>query len=245
MSRFTVLIVLALVASALANPRAEVKRGNHAAQDSLNDAALLHYKKALEQGADTSVVLYDLGNVMYQQQQFDKAQQSYMGALGPDQNPAEQSQTLYNLGNSYFEGQKYDQAIAAYVEALKRDPKDDESRYNLELARRMMQQQKQQQQQKQDQNQPQQKQDSTQQQQQQQNQDQQKQDQKQPQDQKQQDQQQQQQQDQQQAQQQQGKQMSKQEAERLLNALLSNEQDALKDVKKVKVATRRKREKDW
>jgi 2-phospho-L-lactate guanylyltransferase (CobY/MobA/RfbA family) len=39
--------------------------------------------------------------------------------------------------------------------------------------------------------------------------------------------------------------MSKEEAERILNALLQDEQNALKDAKKVKVATRPKREKDW
>ena len=39
--------------------------------------------------------------------------------------------------------------------------------------------------------------------------------------------------------------MSQEEAERILNALLQNEQDALKQAKKVKVQTRAKKEKDW
>jgi tetratricopeptide (TPR) repeat protein len=243
------LTLLMLVTLAAANPRVEVKRGNGAAVKGKADEALTHYKKALDQQADTSVVMYNLGNVLYGQQKFEDAERSFIGALEPGEAPLEQSETMYNLGNTYYQSQKYDQAIGAYVEALKRNADDEDARYNLELARRMLQQQKQEQQkqdkenenkeQKPDSSQQQQKPDSSQQ------------DQKkdQPQDQQQQDQQQQDQQQQQEQQQpgqpQQERQMSKEEAERLLNALLSNEQDALKDVKKVKVAKRKKREKDW
>lgn len=226
-----------------AAPRVEVKRGNAAAKAGLSDAALLHYQRALDEKGDSSVVLFDKGNLLYQQKDLDGASNSYLGALRSRETLAEQSQTLYNLGNSFYENQKYDKAIASYIESLKRNPTDADAKYNLELARRMLMQQQQQQQQQQDQKQDQdQKKD---QQQQEQNQDQ-KQEQKQ-------DQQQQQQPEQQQDQKQEQKapppqldqQMSPEEAERILNALLQNEQNALKDAKKVKVLSRAKRVKDW
>jgi Ca-activated chloride channel homolog len=239
-----IVAVLASLSLAVGSPRREVKSGNRAAMAGQNDAAMLHYKKALDQKGDSSVVFYDLGNLMYSAGDYDNAAKSYTGSYNPKDPAAVQSQTFFNLGNSLFESKKYDQALAAYVEALRRNPKDDDARYNLELARRMLQQQQQQkQQQKQDQDQKkdEQKQDQQQQQQQDQKQDQQQQEQQQ----EQQAEQNQQQQDQQQQQQMTGQKMSKEDAERLLNALLQNEQDALKDAKKVKVAARAKREKDW
>jgi hypothetical protein len=117
--------------------------------------------------------------------------------------------------------------VAAYVEALKRNPADEQAKYNLELARLMLREQQQQPDQNQQEKQEQQ-QDSTQQQNQQEQQAQEQEQQK-----------------EQQSQPQYDRQMSKEEAERILNALLQDEQNALKDAKKVKVATRPKREKDW
>ena len=237
------LLILIMATASSATPRAETKRGNKAAQDSLADDAMLHYKQALEQKGDSSVILYDLGNLMYQGKQFEPAEKSYLSSIDPNSPVEDQAAAFYNLGNTYFESQKYDKAAQAYVEALKRTPTDAEAKYNLELARRMLQQQQQQQkqdQQKQDQDQN--KQDQQQQQQPQQDQDK-KEEEKQQQDQQQQ--QQDQQQQEQQAQPQRAKQMSPEEAERILNALLQNEQDALKQAKKVKVQSRPKREKDW
>jgi Ca-activated chloride channel homolog len=232
-----IVVLLCLMSSAWASPRREVKAGNGAAKIGNAADALTHYRRALDQRADTSVVLYDVGNVLYQQGEFDKAGQAYMGSLIGPQSKRNQSQSFYNIGNSYFEKQKYDTAMAAYIEALKRNPTDKDAKYNLELTRRMLQQQQQQQQQQQNQQNDQK--DQKQQDQQQQPQD--------KQDQNQQNQQQQDQQAQQQQQQQAqaGQEMTKEEAERLLNALLQDEQNTLRDAKKVKAVTRAKREKDW
>jgi Ca-activated chloride channel family protein len=244
MKSLHILILVIICAGTLAaSPRTQVKAGNKAAVQGDADDALTHYVRALQQKGDTSVIMYDMGNALYDKGDYSTAAQSFQGSLNPHESKADQAATLYNLGNSFYEGKEYDKAVAAYVESLKRNPRDLEAKYNLELAKEMLKQQKQQQQQ-QNQNQDQKDQQKKDQkdQQQQQNQDQQKQDQQKQQEQQQQNQ------DQQQADQQQpqaGQQMSKKDAERLLNALLQDEQNALKDAKKVKVAARAKREKDW
>jgi tetratricopeptide (TPR) repeat protein len=243
-----IVLLLTLSASAgFASPRAEVKQGNEAAQRGLNDAALLHYMKALEMQGDTSVILYDLGNLKYEQGDYENSQKLFQGAFDEKDSKVEQSQTLYNLGNSYFQAKQYDKAAQAYIESVKRNPKDAEARYNLELALRQMRQQQQQQQQqdqnkeeskeqdknqdqKNDQDQQKQQPDSSQQQQQQQA------------DQNEQSQDSTQQQPPKSAQEQQ---MSEEDAERLLNALLQDEQNALDKVNKAKIQGRGKREKDW
>jgi tetratricopeptide (TPR) repeat protein len=242
---FAIPLMILMGGLCLASPRSEVKKGNNAAKTGNAGSALTHYVRALEEKGDSSVVLYDMGNLLYDQGEYQKATQSFAGALDPKASKAEQAETLYNLGNAFFQAQQFDKAVGSYQECLKRTPADEAAKYNLELAKLKLKQQQQQQQQ---QNQDQQKDDKDKKDEQKDQQQQQDQDKK---DQQQQDQQQQQNQDQQQQEQeqqpQQGReqQMSKDDAERLLNALLQNEQNALKDAKKVKVAARAKREKDW
>ncbi|MCC6476870.1 hypothetical protein IT157_07405, partial [bacterium] len=206
--------------------------------------AQYHYLRALEDHADTSLVLYNMGNVIYGAGEYEKSSQLFGAALDSNSSLERQSQTLYNLGTSELQAQKPDRAIPAYIEALRRNPDDLDAKQNLELALRMRQQQQQQQQQEQ-QNQGEQKQDSTQQQngqQKQQDQDQQQQEQQQ-----QNQDQQQGEENQQQPQKQQGQpqQMTKEEAEQLLNALLQDEQNTLEQVRKMKATARKKRERDW
>ena len=129
-----------------------------------------------------------------------------------------------------FHSQKdYAKAVEAYKESLRNNPKDDETRYNLALAQKQLQDQ----QQNQDQNQDQDKQDQ----------------------QKEQDKQQDQQKDQQQNQDQQQQQpsqpekkdneMSKENAEQLLNSVMQDEKDVQDKVKKQQVLQGGRLEKDW
>lgn len=235
------LLLFAMTADGGASPRAQVRAGNRAVQGGQTDSALTHYIRALEQHGDSSIVLYNIGSALYQGGDGEAAGGAFMGAAQAPQSEASRSEAFYNLGNSLFQAQKYDQAIAAYIETLKRNPADRDAKYNLELARQQLQQQQQQQEQQNDQ------------------QDQDKQQQEQRQNQQQDPQQQDQQQEQQQEQQQQEqaekpeqqpqpdptRQMTEEEAERILNALLQDEQNTLKDVRKIKAQARAKREKDW
>lgn len=240
-------LIVALVSSVAATPYREIKRGNQAADSGDAAAAHYHYLKALEQGGDTNLVEYNVGNLLYNVQDYEKAQYAYMASLDTMQDKQAQSEALYNLANSYFQSQQYEPAIKAYIESLKRNPDDMQAKQNLEMALRMMQQQQQQQNQQCDNKEDQQDQEQQQQQDQQQNQEQQEQDQQKQDEQQQQQQQddQQQQEEQQQQQQAQPQEMTKEEAEQLLNALMQDEQDALQKVKQAKVQGRKKRERDW
>ena len=44
----------------------------------------------------------------------------------------------YNLGNVYMKEKKYAEAVSAFKDALRNDPADDESRYNLALAKKLL-----------------------------------------------------------------------------------------------------------
>ncbi len=205
-----------------------VRDGNKAYRSGQYDQALAKYKAALMAGGDPSVVAYNLGNTHYALGESDAAQQAYTESMRPGR-PRDLSGSVYNLGNAYLQGGKMSEAISAYIEALKLNPDDEDAKYNLELARRMLNQMQQSQpEQSPDQQEKEQQQErDSQEEQQQQEQEQQESEQAPPQ------------------QELEQRQMTPEEAERLLNALLQDEQDALKEVKKVEATDRPKREKDW
>lgn len=224
--------------------RHQLREGNRAYNKQRYEQAEVNYRKALERDSADFRGQYNLAGDLYRQEKYGEAASHYQQALAaPGLSARQRAHTLHNQGNSYLkdamqseQGQQgLQQAINSYQEALKLDPKNEDTRYNLAYARRLLQQQQQQNQgggDNQQQNQQQQNQQQQQQNQQQQNQQQQ--------DQQQQDQQQQQRQSQPQQDQ------RKQDAERMLDAVKNNERQALRDKEQSNKPVRvRKTDKDW
>ena len=77
----------------------------------------------------------------------------YARASQPQLTPQQQAGVLHNLGNVAMKKKDYQAAVQAYEEALIRHPEDDNTRYNLALAQKLLQQNKNNQQSQQGQNQ--------------------------------------------------------------------------------------------
>ena len=214
-----------------------------------------YYLKAIDMNPEMYQGNFNLGNAYTAQQKPNEAVEQYRKAANalesrkktlmadPDANPKELAEckselaaAYHNTGVVYHVSQQYDKAVESYKQALRNNPSDDETRYNMILAQRMLKEQQQQNQDQQDQNQDQnQDQQNQQQQQNQQNQ------------QQQQDQQQQQQQQDQQEQQQNEQDMSKENAEQLLQAAMQDEKDVQERVQQqmMQVQPKKQLEKDW
>ena len=213
------------------------------------EKALELYQEAQTRNPDSDTLAYNLGNTLYKLGRFDEAAGQY-GKILEKESPALTPRAVYNMGNTLFQmgrqaqNQEFlKQALEAYKQSVVLDPDDEDSKYNYELTRRLIKEQQQQQQNQQ--NQEDQKKDDEQQNQQQQNQ--QQKEQKEKQENKQQDnqqQQQKQQQEEQQAQQQPVK-MTKEEAERILDALMQMEKEMQQKEKDKKRAVARSRGPDW
>ena len=207
-----------------------IRRGNSAYNDKKYKDAEIDYKSSVEKDPQSFAGNYNLGNAYYKQKNYDEAGKQFLQSSGMSKNPEELSKSYYNLGNTLMNAEKYQESLEAYKMALRLNPNDDDARYNLAYALSKLRQQQNKDQKK-----------DQQQQQQQQNQDQKKQQQQQ---QQQQDQQQQQQKEQ--AKQQKSKpKISKEEAERMLQALKNEEQNLQKKKAKRFEATSGSPEKDW
>lgn len=234
----------------------KISSGNRAYGDGNHESALLRYQEAESLDSTIAVPHFNAGDAFYRLGQFPEGARKFLrSATSPDDSVAAMS--YYNLGNSMFKTGDLESAAEAYRRALLIEPDDDDAKYNLELALRMIEQQQQQQQQNQDQQQDRQDRQDEQQQQQEQQDSQQdqgqqenqqdRQDQQQEQDE--QDRQQQEQPDQQQAEQDQGQsrpgEISQEELERILAAIESSDREAQQEM--LKQASRRKRVsgKDW
>ena len=202
-----------------------IRKGNRAYKDSVYVDAEVNYRKALEANPKSTISMFNLGNTLLQQNKVQEAMEQYAGAARIEKDKSKLAQTFHNIGVVFHAQKDYAKAIEAYKESLRNNPKDDETRYNLALAQKMLKdQQNQNQNQNQDQNQQEQqeKQDKQQQQDQQQNQDQQP-----PQPEK------------------NENQMSKENAEQLLNSVMQDEREVQDKVKKQQVIQGNRLEKDW
>lgn len=100
-------------------------------------------------------LFYNEGNALYQLKRYQQAINTYEHAweMAPE---AERPTIGYNLGNALFRYAEttgdlkgYERAITEYERVLQANPKDDDARHNLEVARRRLQQARKQQQQQQ------------------------------------------------------------------------------------------------
>ena len=241
--------------------RHQLRDGNRNYKNERYDKAEVDYRRALESDSLDYRGQYNLANSLYRQKKYDEAVRHYDQALQlPDLSDQQRWQSLHNKGNAYLkagmedqqQGMKmFQQAVQSYQDALKVDPKNDDTRYNLAYARRLLQQAQQQQQQQQNQQNSDQNKDQNKDQQQQQGQNQNQQQNKDQQNKDQQSQQNQQPQDQNGEQKETRKrpnpmEQRKQDAERMLEAVKNNEKQSLKDqTKKMQVGTVKHSDKDW
>jgi len=86
---------------------------------------------------DDAPLHYDLGNAYYKKKDYDKALLQYKRAKGEG---VDEHARLHNIGNVYFKKKQLKKAIKAYEAALK-VADDAETRYNLELAKKLLKQQ--------------------------------------------------------------------------------------------------------
>lgn len=105
------------------------------------------YRKAIAKDPENTTAKYNMANSYYHTEKYDEAHQRYNETAKTSTDKLEKHRAFHNKGNTFMEQKEYQPAIEAYKHALRNNPKDDETRYNLALAKKMLEQEKQQQQQ--------------------------------------------------------------------------------------------------
>lgn len=110
-----------------------VYEGNTAIEHSFTDAEKL-YRKAISHKPANTKSTYNLGNAYYKSNLFDEALMRLTEAAKTG-NKDEKHKAYHNIGNVLMNNKDCKKAVEAYKNALRNNPADDETRYNLALAK--------------------------------------------------------------------------------------------------------------
>jgi Ca-activated chloride channel homolog len=147
-----IIIGLVLVSAAYGQKEYPLLReGNKAYGSGKYEEAEKDYRKALELNKESFAGQFNLGTAVYQKKNYKESESIYGNLAGKNLDKETKARVLHNLGNSLLEDKQYEKSIAAYKNALMSNPSDIDTKYNLEYAKMMLKKQQQQQQQQQDQ----------------------------------------------------------------------------------------------
>jgi Ca-activated chloride channel family protein len=139
--KYTLLVLslgFILPISAKVNERDFIRHGNRYYRDSLYQKAEINYRKALEKNPRSTQAMYNLGNALLMQQKFKEAMQQYETASKIEKNKLRGAYIFHNAGVIFQSQKQYGEAIQMYKESLRRNPNDNETRYNLVLCQRLL-----------------------------------------------------------------------------------------------------------
>lgn len=149
---FALFLLLTVGASAQKAERDYIRKGNRLFTDSLFVDAEVNYLKALEVNPKSTISMYNLGNTLSQQQKFKEAMEQYAAATQVEKDKMKLAHTYHNMGVIHMAGKEYAKAVETFKMSLRNNSKDDETRYNLALAQKLLKEQEQDKDQNQDQN---------------------------------------------------------------------------------------------
>lgn len=129
--------------------RDQVDEANSLFDEGYYQDAIERYMDIAAERAPTAHELrFNAANAWYREGDYARAIENYRNAIS-GLNPALDSKAYYGIGNAWFQQQNYAQAIDQYIESLRRNPMDEDAKYNLELARRLLEEELQEQEQQQ------------------------------------------------------------------------------------------------
>ncbi len=150
-------LILALLFSAVinaqqANDKKRLKKEANAymneAEEALSEndfaSAEAAYRKAIAKDPANTAAKYNMGNLYYNREKSGESQSRFVEADKVSESKEDRHRINHNLGNSFMKQKKYKEAVEAYKNALRNDPTDDETRYNLALAKKKLEEEQQQ-----------------------------------------------------------------------------------------------------
>lgn len=121
--------------------KTQVREGNKLYEEKKYQEATESYKKALIKNPTYTPGLFNLGNALYQQKNFEASRNVMANTAKQSADKNIKADANYNIGNTYMQEKKWDDAINAYKQTLRDNPQDEAAKYNLSYAQAMKKQQ--------------------------------------------------------------------------------------------------------
>jgi tetratricopeptide (TPR) repeat protein len=147
-----IFLILGLFSAKADDKKSLLREGNKLYKNKKYNEAEIKYRKAQEIDHSPKST-FNLGAALYKENNYEEATQKFKEIAGQKLDSKTLAKVNHNLGNSLFQSGNYEESVNAYKNALKLNPKDEDTRYNLELSKRLLKIQQEQQKNQQDQNQ--------------------------------------------------------------------------------------------
>ncbi|AUP79648.1 tetratricopeptide repeat protein [Flavivirga eckloniae] len=135
---------------ALKKANGYVYEGNNSINNDDFVSGEMAYRQAISKQPNTVAGIYNLGNAYYKEGNYEEALYRHEQAAKATTSKSEKHKAYHNIGNILMQNKKCKEAVEAFKSALRNDPTDNETRYNLGIAKICAEQQKDQQDQNKD-----------------------------------------------------------------------------------------------
>ena len=123
--------------------RALMREAREAMSENDFASAEAAYRLAIAKDPDNAAARYNMGNLYYAKEKTPEAESRLRQAAERAETKDDKHKAFHNLGNSFMKQKRYKEAVEAYKNALRNNPKDDETRYNYALAKKMLEEEEQ------------------------------------------------------------------------------------------------------
>lgn len=120
-----------------------LREGNELYNKKQYTDASVAYQKSLGQNTKYDKAAYNLGNALYQNKNYKEAVPQYELTAQTAKDKFTKAEAYHNIGNAMMEQKQYQPAVDAYKNSLRNNPNDDETRYNLAVAQKLLDKEKQ------------------------------------------------------------------------------------------------------
>lgn len=146
---YSMLIAAFMAAALTVNAQADkkyIRKGNHEYKKENYSESEILYRKAIDKNRNSQVAVFNTGDALYKQEKYEDAGKMFLDNINlgiTDKN--QKSSSYYNLGNSLLMNNKIQESIEAYKNSLRLNPANMEAKYNLAYAQDLLMKQQQQQ----------------------------------------------------------------------------------------------------
>ena len=153
---FNIMLICTLVSVSVSvegqSDKKYIRKGNREYEKKNFPESEISYRKAIDKNKQSADAEFDVGASLYKQNKFEDAGKQFMENVSQQESNNKKSAAMYNMGNSLLQAKKLKESIDAYKGSLKLKPDNREAKYNLAYAQDLLKKQEEQQKQQQQNN---------------------------------------------------------------------------------------------
>ena len=144
-SNLILLLLMVVISVSAQNERKVIRDGVRAYEDGEYADAEVEFRKAESINQESYEAEFNTGTALYGQEKYEETVKQYESLLDQAGDEEKTAQIWHNIGNSLLEAQQYAPSIEAYKNSLRKNPSDEDTRYNLAYAKQKLKEKEQQQ----------------------------------------------------------------------------------------------------